>query len=392
MRMSAMTHHDRVTEITTVERLAELAAGEGAQYGPRLLLLPAGDWRGLMRQDPHYRSWGTLKFLLENARERFETEPTISREITAAVLDFVDQAEAPSHIRAISLRGLARKEHANACEKTGDLRLALRSAEQSVEIYQESGTLLFEETRARLVLCKVLRELGETGQAMQLARECAVTFTDFGDLTFTNMARMFEAGVLFTCRRFPEALSIFQDVMARAELEGDRATLARCLQCAAQCARELGDFESACDLYPRALAQFEALNIPSDANCARWGLAVTLAALGKVPYAVSELYKVRAVFLSLGMNSHAASAALDIVRVKFDTGEDVRDLCAELVPLLAKAGLTQNAIEALAYIREKAQQGELTTRKIVCVRTYFDQLAGKPLLLFARPRDDEEEG
>jgi tetratricopeptide (TPR) repeat protein len=388
-----MNAHDRFVEITNAERLAELAAEEGATYGPQLLLRPPGDWRGMMRREAHYRSWGTLKFLLENARGRFETEPTIAREITAAVLAYVDDAAGPSHIHEINLRGLARKEHANACEKTGDLRIALRFAKESVDVFhRETGALLFEETRAKLVLCKVLRELGEIDRAMLLARECAATFKDFGHLRFTNMARMFEAGVLFTCRRFPQALAIFQDVMAQAELDGDRPTVARCLQCAAQCAREIGDYDAARDLYPRALAHFEALNIPSDANCARWGLAVTLASVGRVPYAVSELYKVRAVFLSLGMNSHAASAAMDIVRIKFDAGEDVRNLCTELVPLLTKAGLTQNAIEALAYIREQAEQGELTTTKIVRVRTYFDQLASRPLLLFARPRDDEEEG
>jgi hypothetical protein len=65
---------------------------------------------------------------------------------------------------------------------------------------------------------------------------------------------------------------------------------------------------------------------------------------------------------------------MDIARVKFDAGEDVRELCAEIVPLLTKAGLTQNAIEALAYIREQAQLGALTTGKIARVRTYFDEL------------------
>jgi tetratricopeptide (TPR) repeat protein len=304
----------------------------------------------------------------------------------------VDDAEAPSRIHAIHLRALARKEHANACEKTGDLRTALRHAEESVALFgKETGALLFEATRAKLVVCKVLRELGELERAMRLARECASTFTDFGDVTFTNMARMFEAGVLFTSRRFREALAIFQEVMAQAELDGDRVTVARCLQCAADCAREIGDLNAARNLYPRALAHFESLNIPSDANCTRWALALTLASSGKVPHAVSELYKVRAVFLTLGMNSHAASAGMDIARIKFEAGEDVRDLCAELVPLLTQAGLTQNAIEALAYIREQAQQGALTTKKIVRVRTYFDQLATKPLLLFARPRDQEDD-
>lgn len=311
-----MSFDDRIAEITSVERHAERAAEEGAKHGAVLLLRPAGDWRGMMRRDSRYRSWGTLKFLLGHARARFETAPTLSREITAVVLDFVDDAEGPSRIHTIGLRGLARKEYANACEKAGDLTVALGAAMRSVEIYHESPSLLFDETRAKLVVCKVLRELGETQRAMDIARECASTFTDFGDLTFTNMARMFEAGVLFACRRFREALVIFQDVMTQAEREGDRATVARCLQCAAQCARELGDLESARDLYPRALAHFEALNIWSDANCARWGLAVTLAAAGSVPYAVSELYKVRVVFLSLGMNSHAASAAMDIVRIQ----------------------------------------------------------------------------
>jgi tetratricopeptide (TPR) repeat protein len=386
-----MSSHNHITKITNAERVAELAASEGAAHGAQLLLHPPGQWRGLMRRDIHYRTWGTLKFLLENARARFETEPSIAREITAAVLAFVDDAEGPSRIHTIGLRGLARKEHANACEKVGDLRAALTFAESAVEVYHESAALLFDETRARLVVCKVLRELGETDRALALSRDCAAIFTDFGDRTFTNMARMFEAGVLITCRRLREALVIFQDVMAQAERDGDRATVARCLQCAAQCARDLGDLDSARDLYPRALAHFEALNIPSDANCARWGLAVTLAAAGKVQYAVSELYKVRAVFLSLGMNSHAASAAMDIVRIRFDDGEDVRELCAELVPLLTEAGLMQNAVEALAYIREQARDGQLTTTKISRVRTYFDQRATRPLLLFTRPHDAEEQ-
>ncbi|MDQ3279900.1 MAG: tetratricopeptide repeat protein [Acidobacteriota bacterium] len=203
---------------------------------------------------------------------------------------------------------------------------------------------------------------------------------------------MFEAAVLFSCKRFREALVIFEDVMAQAEIESDRVTVARCLQCAADCARELGDLDAARDLYPRALAHFEALDIPSDATCTRWALALTLAASGKVSHAISELYKVRAMFLSLGMNSHAASAAMDIARIKFDAGDDVRALCAELVPLLTGAGLTQNAVEALAYIREQAQRGVLTKKKIVRARTYFDELARQPLLLFARPPDDEEEG
>jgi hypothetical protein len=96
----------------------------------------------------------------------------------------------------------------------------------------------------------------------------------------------------------------------------------------------------------------------------RWGLARALAAGGNAPYSTSELHKVRAVFLSLGMSSHATEAMVDVVRMKFDSGEDVRDLCAEIVPVLTQAGLTYSAIEVLTYLREQKKNGMRTTRSI----------------------------
>src|SRR6266511_4956917 len=149
---------ERVVEIAVVQRLVHEADAEGAVYGPQLLDRSPRVWRRLMRHDEHFRSYGTLKFLLETARERFDTEPTLSHQITSAVLAFVDGITGPSRIHEISLRGLAWKEHANACEIIGDLRAAFEAARRSVEIYATAPALLFEETRARLVVSKVLRE------------------------------------------------------------------------------------------------------------------------------------------------------------------------------------------------------------------------------------------
>ncbi|HEX8252933.1 MAG TPA: hypothetical protein VF846_07300, partial [Thermoanaerobaculia bacterium] len=161
--MSAPTNTDNpFVGIAEATRRSALAAEEGAKYGPLLLEHPPGTWRRLMRRDPHYRSFGTLRFLLDTARERWESEPTFAHQLTSAVIDFVDDAAGPSRIHEIGLRGLAHKEHANACETIGDLRAALAAAEHAVEIYGESSALLFDQTRARLVVCKVLRELGET--------------------------------------------------------------------------------------------------------------------------------------------------------------------------------------------------------------------------------------
>jgi tetratricopeptide (TPR) repeat protein len=390
MRVAAMTQRDRVADINAIERRARRAEEEGRHYGGLLLQERPDRWRGMMRNDPHLRSYGALKYLVEIAREKFETEPTVSVQITSAVVDFVGRVRGPSRIHRTALRGLAWKEHANACEIVGDLREALAAAKRAVKVYEDAPTLLCEQTRARLVVCKVLRGMGETGRAMTIARECADVFRDFGDLTSMNMARMFEGGVLFSIKRFADALTVFSEVMAQAEIGGDRLTVARCLHCAAACAREMGKLDAAHDLYPRALAIFEELGIRNDANIVRWGYALSLAAEGKAGQAIWELIKVRAVFLSLGMNGLAAGAALDVVRLRFDAGEDVRELCTELVSTFTEAGMAQNAIEALAYLREKAKDDALTSKKIASVRTYFGELPKKPNLLFARPPDGEE--
>lgn len=72
-----------------------------------------------------------------------------------------------------------------------------------------------------------------------------------------------------------------------------------------------------------------------------------------------------------------------------DQSEDVVDLCAELVRVFTEAGLTQNAIEALAYIREQAKAGRLTTKKIAEARAFFAELSRNPLHRFAFPTDEE---
>jgi len=391
MRSSGL-EGDRFHEVCDVSRLDQLAREEGARHGPLLLKQPPSGWRRTMRGDPCYRGYGTLEFLLEAARAKFETEPAVAREITAAVLDFVDGVEdAPSRVHWIGLQGLAWKEHANALRFAGDLRQALQAVERSIEIYGQNAGLHFEQTRARLASVNIHREIGNLGQALSIARECGSIFLDYGQRPFVTMARLCEGAVLFSLKQFAEALRIYTAVVEEAEIEGDKLTLARGLTNVAECARELGDLAAARDLYPRALVHFEELNLPTEAARVRWGYALSLAALGRIPSAVSELYKVRAVYLSLGANADATVSMLDIVRIRFDADEDVQELCADLVATCSAAGLTQNAIEALAYLREQSKRRMLTSTKINRVRTYIGELTRTPALLFARPDDDEGE-
>lgn len=390
MKFRVIAEGDTASNVLRAVQLEKEAAAEGALYGRRLLSYPASTWRRRMRADIHYRSYGTLKYLLGCARERFERHPQEAYEITSAVLAFVDKARGPSSLHEIGLRALAWKEHANAVQSVGDLREALDAVHRSLAIYGENPTLEFLQTMARLVACNIHRDLGENAQALTIARECAEVLDKYNQPWASAVARLCEGHALFAQKQFGEALAIFAGLVEKAEREGDTLTLARALLNAAESARELGDIPAARDLYPRALAHFEALNLPTETTRVRWGHALSLADEGRIAHAVSELFKVRALYLSFGMNTHAATASLDIVRIRFNEGQDVRDLCRDLVTTFAEAGLTQSAIEALAYLREQAAQQTMTTRKIMHVRAYFDELGTHPALLFAPPWSEEE--
>lgn len=366
------------------------ARAEGERYGPMLLSYPPSAWRQLMRANSHYRSFGTLRYLLGAARDKFLSEPSVAREITGAVLDFVDDAQAPTPLHKLALRGLAWKEHANAMRYTGDLRDALAAAERATSLYGQSPSLHFFQTAARLVACNIHRDLGDAETALRIARECAGIFRDYADSAYRTMARMSEGGALFSQRRFTEALDVFTSLAEEAELENDHYSLAQALLNGAECARELGDLTAARDLYPRALKHFEELGMLTEAARVRWASALLLAAEGKIPNAVSDLFLVRGTYLGLGANVSAAVVGLDIVRIRFDAGHDVRDSCAELVKTFVEAGMTQNAIEALAYLREQAKLGSITSSKIEQVKTFFGELSRRPLLLFANLSSEEE--
>jgi tetratricopeptide (TPR) repeat protein len=381
--------HDDHRDVRPFVVLDARARAEGEQYGPMLLAYPASAWRQLMRANSHYRSFGTLRYLLGAARDKFLSEPSLAREIVAAVLSFLDEVEAPTPIHKVALRGLAWKEYANAMRYTGDLREALAAAERAVAIYGESPSLHFFQTAARLVASNIYRDLGDAETALRIARECAGIFRDYADSAYRTMARMSEGGALFSQRRYTEALDVFTSLAEEAELENDHYSLAQALLNGAECARELGDLIAARDLYPRALKHFEELGMLTEAARVRWASALLLAAEGKVPNAVSELFLVRGTYLRLGANISAAAVSLDVVRIRFDAGQDVRDSCGELVTTFAEAGMTQNAIEALAYLREQAKLGTITSSKIEQVKTYFGELSRKPSLQFARLPEEE---
>src|SRR5438445_8186710 len=108
-------------------RLAEEDAGR--QYGAEIVALPPSQWRLEMTRDSKNRSYGTLSFLLDMVHQSLEEQPVNARELSLAVLAFVDEVDVPDPAFRIVLQARAWKEHANALRVTGEMAKALKATE-----------------------------------------------------------------------------------------------------------------------------------------------------------------------------------------------------------------------------------------------------------------------
>lgn len=380
-----------LNRIRFVAAWQDAAQAQGRKSGALLLALPVGAWRSAMTDDPALRTWGTLRFLVDHVHNELYQGPLEVLERIAVIVEYVDAVDVPEPGRRVVLQGLAWKEYAKALRLSGKMKPALEAAERSQAFFNSAPGFVVEAAKSRLVEAQVWHELGESDRAIAMAKECAQVFRDFADSRSYVFAKMTEASVLFGRKQFRQAGEIFRETAADAEQRGDKHTLASCLHNTAECARELGDVPAARELYSRAVALFDELGTAMEKPHVRWAYGLSLADEGRVQEGIWQVLKARTELLALGVNGDAAVAMLDAVRLKHSLGEDVTHLCAELVPTFAEAGMTQNALEAFAYLREQARRGRISGKKIVSVQTFVRTLGRTPLQLFLRPPDDDDD-
>ncbi|HUP61367.1 MAG TPA: hypothetical protein VNA69_13200 [Thermoanaerobaculia bacterium] len=374
--------------INLVRNWLDLEEEAGEEFGPVLIGLPTGTWRSEMDRDSDLRRYGTLRYVLRVIREDLFQHPARARERAAVIVDYAARVEVFVEQHRVGLAGLAWKEYANALRCTGEFDKAIDAARRSCDILSAFGSFACDAAKAKLTEALVHRERGNLEAVLFIARMCAKVFRDYSDSEAYVQARMTEALALSDAKRHKEAMRIFAETAVDAEERDDRHALAICLHNAADCARALGDRTAARELDARALSHSEYLGAIERPHI-RWTYAMTLAEDNRVNAAISELYLARGECLALGMNALAACYGLDIVRLKFDRGDDVTASCSELVDEFARRGMMQSAIEALAYLREEAIRHTITPQKIQYIREFVSETAKAPLRLFAPPVDDE---
>lgn len=357
------------------ERTAALLALSDEELSPAIVNIP------------DEKLLGVLECLLDTAHDELDREPRRARRYTDLVLSHIGRVQVPPGAEPFIelLHAQAWKEHANALYATGDLPGALIATRRGIGSLGANPAYALERADLELLEAHIHHDQGDWETALARVRACAAQFRAHGDLRRAVRARTTEGGLLYERRHYAEAENAFRAASDDAERANDEETRVRLANNLGHCAVQRGDYTAASAYFTTALIGFDTLGMEAERQRALWGIASILAKTDHVPEAIAQLNAVQADFLAREMALDAALVALAIVEllVKVDRVALFPSVCKNLVATFEKAGMTGNALTALAYLEECAHGRTVTVEKVARVRAFVHALADNPSAEFA---------
>jgi tetratricopeptide (TPR) repeat protein len=344
-------------------------------------------WKDVSRKRG-FRTAGAVRVLCLAANSTCERDPLHALNLADAAVAIAVSFNDAEHYLGINvhqLLGHAWKERANALRYLGRFPGALDALDQAKRAYERADANPFDLAVLLYTRGIVLYRSARASEAEQCADEAAAIFAATGDRVRDLHARMLRASVRYWRQDLAGARDDYRALLARAKEEGDDLLAARLSSAAANCELDLGDAESAEPALLDALRIFEREGMETEVARIRWALARVPLIDGRFAVAISQLRTSRLECLQLGLADDDAYVALDLVEALVATGTnlpEVQKVCRELFATFKAAGMVNEALTALAYLREATRARTITPEKVRHVRRFLTRLEDQPTLRF----------
>lgn len=359
--------------------------GEAKQLVDELLKLPRQWWLARIERDERYGTSAVLRRLIEVSEAKISTMPAEAVEIAAAAIALGGML--PETDPVLQLSGAAYRQHAFALFYVGNFAKALESVEHAQGILERCTVSEYALARLDVVRSLIYSRQERFDEARALSRAAASVFQAFGDVQRLASARLSEAYLLMQSHNCRDALTIMNDVRQRFWSNVDLGTRALLLGNIGSCRWQLGQIADALQELQVSAELYTELGNEPEAARVRYSVAMLLAAEGKRAEAKKRFDEVIREFQRLGMTQSAVVAGLDLAEIALveNNFEEVEELCRAAIRQFEAAGVpySSEALTALTYLREAAEQRRATQATVWHVKTYIRRLPDQPALLFA---------
>jgi tetratricopeptide (TPR) repeat protein len=292
--------------------------------------------------------------------------------------------------RVYELRGAAWKEVANAQMFLGRLPAALESLVHAERAFKKIASPGSGLSSVALIRAGVFYQQQRLDEAARIAEIAEQGFAHLGDDDRKMAALYLRASIKYEAFELQAAAELFRQLRAYGEAANRPMWIGRALYALGDCEAARRNLGEASLLYQKALAILRASGPAVDRVRTEWGIARVLLYAGKASDAVYRLRDVLAEFESRGMVTDAALAGLDIADGLLALGHMRRivKLAARLFRTFKDAGMLTGALTAIAYLKEAAAAGTLTSAEVDTVRKFIRRAERQPDLLFIPPPEN----
>ena len=280
---------------------------------------------------------------------------------------------------------------ANAWKEIGFTHFVQNAYEASFHAHNTALAQLSAEPALGYEQAKVVLRYGSVlifgrrhEEALRLVESTARIFAEFGDQDRVAVAQFAAAVARHHRGELGVARKEYESLIPAIERTGQLDTLARLYNNLGSACRDLGDRSAAAECYRRSKAiQLELGNLVQ-VDKVDWGIARLMMVDSDFVKAEPIFRRLRSVFLARRMPDDAGEVALDIVEVLVATNRlsEAKDMTEQAIREFREAGLNDQAITAVHYLRDLLSTPQQARQAVKRVRAYVEKSKTEPDLLF----------
>jgi len=346
------------------------------------------EWEAIVASLPAPFEADAVGRVICRAHELLGRAPTKAQPLASLALRMTRKLNVTTCSDLALIEGDAWRECAAAHIEMAEFEDAHQAIARARACYARSPSSRINAAILLLIEGRTLFELGRWSEALATVDLGSSELLNCGaDRKKYVQAMTIKAVILVGMGQPNAALDVFPAAADLATQSGDNEMLAHVLSNIGLCAAKLGDIAHAKLCFESALQLFDDLGLRVDMPVVRWARVSILKAQRRLNEAISELFKVRAEYLSLGIPVNAAIASLEVVELMLVCGRsgEVTPLCNEMVRIFSAARLQKNLLKALAYLKQVARRRTLAAPDVIYVSAFFERAQDDPHHAFTVP-------
>jgi tetratricopeptide (TPR) repeat protein len=362
---------------------------EPRPFGPNvavqeLLASPQDRWLDSYAVDrSRYATPEAVQALIQACETALDEDLARAEALSSILIGCADAL--PKSFASSTLQAIAWTRRGTALLRRGRLDEATAAIATANERADRIPAADYERALIAFTAADILRERGNTAEALIVIREAAAVFLRYNDTRRHASAREMEAAVLFRSGEYKAAGDLFSHLLAAKP--SDVVVRGRLAANAAHCFVRIGEHERALLLFEAAERIFAERGCEAHVVRIAWGKARTMRHLGDDDAAIAALRDVLDAFDRLHATAEWVRVGVELVEWLLPTGafHDARTMASAVYDRAVHAGMPMQAVEAVSYLREAAIAETLTADRAEYVRSFLETLPSAPHAEFARP-------